>query len=349
MRLKIVQILPELQEGGVERHVLSLSNALHRMGHAVTVISAGGPLVDLLDGPAHVKMHVHRKDPITGFACAVRVSRMAQREGFSVIHAHSRVPAWIAWWASAMSGLPWMATCHGFYSLNFGLVPYRRAGRLVCVSRAVEEFFRSVAPDVPRDVIYNGLEPIPFGWSGSEGEVRFLFVGRLSPLKGLGEVIMALGGLKDMPWRLYVAGDGPMRGEWEGLARQLGISERVQFLGFVSHPEELMAQASCLLFPSRQEGMGRVLMRAISMGMPVLASDIPAIRELLLGSASGLVPPGDADRWQEAIKRFISLGESPAFNVSLIPTVDQMAQEVEGAYLRLLGCSVDPPGVRCSN
>ncbi|MCX7828539.1 MAG: glycosyltransferase family 4 protein [Thermanaerothrix sp.] len=336
MSLNVIQVLPEFVEGGVERHVLYLSNALHAMGHRVTVVSHGGPLEGLLNGPFHVSMDVHRKNPVSGAACALRLSRLVLRTGAMVVHAHSRVPAWISWWASALSGIPWMATCHGFYSRNLGLLPYRRAGRLICVSRAVRDFFDAVAPKVPKDVIYNGLSPSPLSWQGSGEAVKHLvFVGRLTPVKGLQVLLAALGKLRDLGWFLHVVGDGPKMEEYRAFAEELGLSSRVRFLGFVQEPEEVMARCDCLVFPSLEEGMGLVLMRAVSMGMPVLASRIPAVMELARDGAS-LVPPGDVDAWAGALGDFIRHGKAQSFDLSVIPSVDEMAYKVEESYVRLL-------------
>ncbi|EHM09305.1 glycosyltransferase [Thermanaerovibrio velox DSM 12556] len=336
MRLKVLQILPEFQEGGVERHVLNLSNALHTMGHSVTVVSAGGALQHLLDGPSHISMEVHRKNPVTGFLCALRLAREAREGGFHIIHAHSRVPAWIAWWASEMSRIPWMATCHSFYSRNLGLIPYSRAGRLICVSAAVRDFFDSVAPGVPKDVIYNGLPKSPFSWTGSGEDVKqMVFVGRLTPIKGLQVLLAALDRVRDLPWFLHVLGDGPKMGEYRALVEELCLTDRVRFWGFVKEPEEIMARCDCLVFPSLSEGMGLVLMRAVSMGMPVLASDIPAVRELAQ-DIPHLVPPGDADAWGKALQEFLLRQRASALLPSRIPSMERMAAEVEESYTRLI-------------
>jgi len=124
-QLKIAQILPEFHEGGVERHVLWLSNALAELGHEVTVISAGGKLEEKINpGVVCWRLPVHRKNPFTGFYSASRIAYRAKREGWDILHAHSRVPAWIAWWVSLMAGIPWVLTAHARYSLNSGLLPF---------------------------------------------------------------------------------------------------------------------------------------------------------------------------------------------------------------------------------
>lgn len=153
-RLKIAQILPEFEEGGVERHVLWLSNALSEMGHDVTVITAGGKLEEQLDPKvALVRLPVHKKNPFTALYCAISIASRTKREGWDILHAHSRVPAWIAWWVAGLSGRPWVATAHAQYSLNAGLIPYRKANGVICVSRTVREHLGSFLPENSEVVI----------------------------------------------------------------------------------------------------------------------------------------------------------------------------------------------------
>jgi len=291
--LKIAQILPEFHEGGVERHVLWLSNELAASGHQVTVITAGGKLEEKLDPGVNLrKLPVHRKNPATGFYSAFNIAARAKRENWDILHAHSRVPVWIAWWASSMSGVPWVFTAHARYNLNPGLKPFPRAKGAICVSKAVEEHLRSFLP-LNRAVIPNGLPPVESRWERRGGVVkRLLFVGRLTRIKGLDVLLSALDGLKDQEWELDVVGDGPQRAEFETLSEHLGLSDRVRFHGFQDDPQDWMVGRDLLVFPLLDEGMPLVLMQAIQVGLPVIASDIEPVRELAFEGAD-LPLPGD--------------------------------------------------------
>lgn len=337
-RLKILQILPELHEGGVERHVLWLSNTLAARGHCVVVVSAGGKMEDELRGVDHVRLPVHRKNPATAAWAALRIARIATARGVQVLHAHSRVPAWIAWWASRLSGIPWIATCHAFYSRNAGILPYRRARLLLCVSGAVRSYFAEIFPDAEFRVVYNGLPPTERAWRPNEGEApRFLFVGRLVPKKGVDTILRALSRLRDVPWSLDIVGDGPSMELLRRMAAELGIADRVFFRGFQEEPERWMAGCSCFLFPSHQEGMGLTLMRAVQMGLPVLASDIPAVRELA-SAPDGLAPAGNAEAWRIALDAFLRTGKTETrFDASKIPSLDEMVGTVEEQYSKVIG------------
>ena len=107
--MKIIHILPELEIGGVERHVIDLANELVKRGHEVMVISAGGRMERQLDAKVLVRhLPVHKKNPLTGLYSAVKIARWVRREGWQILHAHSRVPAWIANWASPLARVPWL-------------------------------------------------------------------------------------------------------------------------------------------------------------------------------------------------------------------------------------------------
>lgn len=334
--MRVILVLPEFHEGGVERHVLWLANELAAMGHDVVVVSAGGKLQSKLKGVRHIKLPVHRKNPLTAIYSAIRITGIAKREKIDVLHVHSRVPAWIAWWASLLSGVPWIATCHAFYSRNAGLIPYKKASALICVSESVHRFFLELFPDRDYTVIYNGLPPSPYRWNRKEdGTARFLFVGRLTRKKGIITLIEAFSRVGSGTWRLDVIGDGPLMGEAKALADSLGLGSRIVFHGFQDTPEQWMAECSCFLFPSLEEGMGLTLMRAVEMGVPVIASDLPAVRELA-ASPKGLVVPGDTDEWTKAIEMFLTSGRGTAeFDRETVPSTAEMAKDVEAVYRQI--------------
>lgn len=333
--MKVVQIVPEFDEGGVERHVLWLASELAALGHEVLVVTEGGKLE--ADLPLSVKVRhlpVARKNPFSGLRCALQLSRWIRREGWQLLHAHSRVPAWIAWWASALSGCPWVATAHALYSLNAGIAPLRRADGALCVSEAVRHHLKGRLPERV-SVVPNGLPPARRVWAGEgfPANPRFLFVGRLTRLKGLAVVLEALSGLRDRHWRLDVVGDGPQREEFEALVRSLGVSERVFFAGFRDDGEAWMARAGCLVFPSYNEGMGLVALEAIRMGLPLVASDLEALRPLASG---GLVPPGDVEAWREALAAVMDGGGGSGFYDSAVTTTAEMARAVAAFYEGIL-------------
>ena len=111
--MQIIEILPELDIGGVERHVIDLSNELAARGHDVIVISAGGKMQSQLASTVrHINMQVHKKNPFTIWRCSKTISTFALKENVQILHAHSRVPAWIARWAAKNASIPYVVTAH---------------------------------------------------------------------------------------------------------------------------------------------------------------------------------------------------------------------------------------------
>lgn len=344
--MRILYVMPGFDEGGTEIHVLNLIRGMTERGHEVTLASSGGRLEHKLPPSARIlHMPADKKNPAAIIACAVRLARLNAKYHWDIIHAHSRVPAWISWVMSGMTGVPWVVTAHALYSLNLGIIPLRHADGAICISQAVKSHLVNHLPSdtviIPNGIIPPSLRHEDFPHEGT----RFLAVGRLTHLKGLDVALRASAGLKGYEWTLDVLGEGGERGNLEGLAEELGISGRVRFLGDKDRPEveEYMARSSCLIFPSYSEGMGLVVLEALSVGLPVIASDLEALREFAEGD---LVPAGDVGKWREAIERFIVSGEAGRFDAGKIITVDEMTGRVEGYYRKKIG---DPiPETACN-
>ena len=327
--MKILYVMPGFDEGGTEIHVLNLIRGMSELGHEITLVSSGGRLESEL--PPAVKilhMPADKKNPVTVIACALRLAHMQKEYQWEIIHAHSRVPAWISWVLSGITGVKWIFTAHALYSLNLGIVPLKHADGAVCISRAVKNHLTGYLPD-DTVIIPNGIIPPKLKYKDfPHDEMRFLSVGRLTHLKGLDVALRALSGLKEYEWTLDVLGEGSEREALGGLANELGIGERVKFLGDKERPEveEYMARDSCMIFPSFSEGMGLVVLEAMSVGLPVIASDLEALREFAEGE---LVPAGDVEKWREAIERFILTCEASPLSPKNIITVDEMTAQVE--------------------
>lgn len=335
--MKIIQILPELDIGGVERHVIDLSNELAERGHDILVVSNGGQMQHQLSSKVqHRKLPVHKKNPFTAYICSRRITTWIKNEGWKLIHAHSRVPAWIAWFSSRSARVPWIYTAHACYSLNYGLTPLKHANAVICVSETVQEHIKDFLP-VNNTVVPIALTVPEVKWDHNIGEnIKFIFVGRLTKIKGLGTVIEALGKLTNENWTLDVLGDGPEREILEDRSAVLGLQDKITFHGYIAETDTFMSRSSCLLFPSYIEGYGLVLARAIQIGLPVIASNIPAVLEMA-GSKKGLVVPGDVQGWCSAIFDFISTGRAAAqIPVSSIPTLKRMVDSNELIYLDLV-------------
>ncbi|WP_029165937.1 glycosyltransferase [Aminiphilus circumscriptus] len=347
--MNVALLLPEFEEGGVERHVLWLAQGLSGRGLGVTVISRGGKLVgELPEKVPHVGLPVHAKNPVTAVTAALRIARMARRGECHLLHAHSRVPAFVAWWASAFSGIPWIMTCHARYSKNAGLLPLRRADGAICVSETVRNHLQEFLPE--RTTVIPGGIPLSRGEGPFSGEVdaegpnpgrrgdvprrcRLLFVGRLTRVKGIAFLLdlLARDDLSGRAWSLDIVGDGPLRNELFRLVSEKGMANRVTFHGFREDVESFLVRCDCLLFPSLDEGMGLVLAQALAAGIPVLASDLPAVRELV-ADVDFLVPAGDADAWSSRLRTGLDGGVFPVLAARRTFSLDEMCDRTVTFY-----------------
>ena len=176
---------------------------------------------------------MHYKNPLTVLYSAASIAAAASREDYDLIHAHSRVPAWVALLASKMAGVPFVVTLHVRFGNRSPVVykPYRLASRVICVSESARSAMGELVGD-RTVVIRNGLPGVRGKWRGKYPPWKLLFVGRLSHPKGIDVALRALSRLKSYDWTLDVVGDGPLRKELESFVAEEGLEGRVFFHGF---------------------------------------------------------------------------------------------------------------------
>lgn len=319
--MHILQILPALTVGGVERGVLDISKGLIARGHRVSVISSGGPLVEPLErlGAAHYELPVQEKALDTMWKTYPSVARIIQSSGVDIVHARSRVPAWIGWMASRASQRPFVTTAHGFYRPHL-MSRVMVWGRLVIVpseslGRYLIEHFGF--PKERLRVIARGVDLEQFIFSPAaqnpQGPWRIGLIGRVSPIKGHAVALRALEQLlrRRLPVKLIFAGDSGMSEEkrkLEALIQSLKLESAVEWLGVQQDVPGLLASLDVVAVPSiYPESFGRGVIEAQAVGRPVVASRLGALSELIEDGQSGLlVPPSDPHALADAIERAIS-------------------------------------------
>lgn len=234
------------------------------------------------------------------------------------LHAHFTYgAAAVARWAAAMSGLPYGLTLHGS-DLSFDFPPdlggkLAEAELLVSISRFNVEYLEAHFPEVrPQRLVVIGMGvpalPPPPRVPRGNGPLRILNVGRLSEHKAQHVLIGACAILAErgLDFRCDIVGEGPTRERLEALIAANGLAGRVRLLGPRFHDQvlALYGEADLFVLCSVAEGMPIVLMEAMRAGVPVIASAITAIPELVR-DAGLLVPPEDAPALAEAIEGFI--------------------------------------------
>jgi glycosyltransferase involved in cell wall biosynthesis len=164
--MHIVHLLPELHQGGVETVVLCLNRELVRDGHQSTVISAGGQWAAQVeaDGGSHIDFDVCSKNPLTFFTRVRKLRTIFSKLSPDLLHAHSRVPAWLTWFANKRLRIPWVTTVHGFNSVSRYSRIMAQGDRVICVSHPVKAFIQHHYGTAGEhiSVIHPGLDPAKF-------------------------------------------------------------------------------------------------------------------------------------------------------------------------------------------
>ena len=309
----VLQVLPALNAGGVERGTLEIAAAVVAAGGRALVASAGGRLVPALEalGARHFTLPLDRKLAIWSNGAAL--ARLARAEGVAIIHARSRAPAWSAWRAARLSGARFVTTWHGTYNEN---VPGKRlynsvmarGERVIAISGFIRDHIIARHPTAPIRLIPRGVEAALFdpdavsparvaairmAWGGP-GQV-VLLPARLTRWKGQAVLIDALGRLPQPPLAVLL-GDGraSYATELRALAAARGV--RLVLAGHVTDMPAALLAADVIVHASTDaEAFGRVVIEAQAMRRPVIASDLGGPRETVEHGVTGwLTPAGDA-------------------------------------------------------
>jgi colanic acid/amylovoran biosynthesis glycosyltransferase len=255
------------------------------------------------------------------FAESVLLARELRKRGTTHLHNHfANSAATVGLLATRLLGIRWSFTMHGISETDYpaGLMLGRKieaADFVVCVSwfgRA--QGMRLVGPREweKMHVIRCGLpfDRIPLKNPAEAGKKTIICVGRLSPEKGQPGLLRVFARVRSShpELALRLVGDGPERGALEALARELGVSDAVTFAGRLPEDETLseIARADLLVLPSFMEGLPIVLMEAMAVGVPVIASRVAGIPELVEDGATGLLfTPSNWDELASTIERLL--------------------------------------------
>jgi glycosyltransferase involved in cell wall biosynthesis len=230
-------------------------------------------------------------------------------------------------------------TAHSDYAkYKLGAWPIKHADGVTCVSKkSLDSLLNWLPADVPTKVIYNPITKKLLPWRGGGATKRLLYAGRLSPKKFPLAVLEALARHRERAWTLDVFGDGSWRQTVTDRARELGIDDRVTMRGFSDQIPEALADCDLFLHPSMAEGFGLTLAEALLSGVPVIASDLPATRELTGSDGTGLLPPGDAEAWSEALGAFFDGKYAHSLKLAVqLPTPAEAAEAMIRFYGELL-------------
>ncbi len=364
----ILQVLPALESGGVERGTLEIAEAIQAAGYRAIVASAGGRLVPVLEalGARHVALPLVTKSPFGIWRNAARLTALAREEGVRIIHARSRAPAWSALLAAWRSGAHFVTTYHGTYGEGWpGKRLYNsvmvRGERVIAISGHIADHIRRIyGPSDAIRVILRGVDLRRFdpdavaparvaallrAWTVPDGAQLVLLPARMTRWKGHAVLIRALARLPGLV--AVLAGDVTGREryveELRALAEAEGVAGRLRFAGHVADMPAAMLAADLVVHASIEpEAFGRTVTEAQALARPVIAADLGGPRETVEDGVTGwLVPPGDAPALAEAIARVLALpdGERAAVGAAArqrVPTLEAMQAATLAVYREVL-------------
>jgi len=364
-RLTVVQLIPALDSGGAERSTLEIARALVAAGHRAVVISAGGRLVQRLEaeGGEHITLPIGRKSPLA-LAQVMPLRRVLAALKPDVVHARSRLPAWLA--RLALPGLQprphFVTTVHGLNSPNAYSAVMTRGERVIVVSQTVRDHVQQHYPDLSQErvrLIPRGVDAdeFPYGYRPDPAWREAFFAefphlagaplltlpGRGTRLKGHAHALRLLAALhaRGIDARLLLLGaDEPARAgyvrELRQLAKALGVADAMAITPPRSDVREVYAISDLILQLSiKPEAFGRTVLEALALCRPVLGYAHGGVGELLAELyPAGRVPTADEARLVERAAELLRL--APPIAPMTRYRLDNMQQATLAVYAEVV-------------
>ena len=367
-RMTVVQLVPNLESGGVEKGTLEVAAELVKRGCRSIVISGGGRLVPSLEkgGSEHTTWDIGKKSPLT-LKYVRRLRRFLLENNVDIVHARSRVPAWVG--KLALDGISrdvrprFVTTCHGLYSVNYFSSIMVTGEVVIAISKTSENHVVTNFPELAKKTqirrVYRGVEPDEFPrgyrptgdwlarWYEEFPETRnkriITLPGRLTRLKGQTtfiDIMTKLQELRPNTIGLIVGGEDPRRVKYAQSLRQLVADRNLNNVLFTGHRSDLrdilaISDLSLSLTSQPPEAFGRTSLEALSLGTPVVGFDGSGVGEILSELfPEGLIQPGDVN---ELVDRVISIFDgSPIVKPNQIFTLQNMLDGTMDVYNNLV-------------
>jgi glycosyltransferase involved in cell wall biosynthesis len=311
--MRIVQVIPELNEGGVERGVVELNREFVKKGIESFVISAGGKLENQInfDGGNHIKFDVCSKNIFTAFRRVNTLKKILKEINPDIIHVRSRVPAWLVYFANKSLKIKVVSTVHGFNSVGFYSSIMQKADAVICVSNSIKEYIQkhyqtseNKITVIPRGIDLELFNPKNIDETFIENfkkefnlKDKFIVssVGRVTQLKDYETFIKAIMLVKKEIPNIVGLIVGGVRSDKEdylnslkSLIKELNLEENIIFTGSQSKIEQIYALSDVVISSSKKpESFGRAVAEAICMNKPVIATNHGGVKDIIIENVNG--------------------------------------------------------------
>lgn len=340
MKKVIIQVLPSLQQGGVERGTIEIAEALQKEGIENYVISAGGKMVEELEklGVEHITLPVKTKNPFKMWWNSYRLARIFRDKEVALVHVRSRAPAWSVKWACHRLGIPYIASYHGRYGLSprWFKEPYNRVmlqgEKVIAVSDFVRQHLKAEyqVPEehiclIPRGADLNKFNPDLITDEKLQAFIQkydipmdkpiISLVGRLSRMKGHLEVLDALQKMNNKKVTLLFVGGNP-KGDYEerlnAKLKEKSSETTVKIFGVSGDEIPMIYTLSqiCVQPSLVPETFGRTIAEAQAMARVVVAFAHGGACELIKDGQTGfLTPVGDSEALAHALDTILTMNK----------------------------------------
>lgn len=361
--MKIVQLLPELNEGGVERGVVELNRELVKVGITSVVISNGGKLSEQIkkDGGINIKYNICSKNPFSAIFRVFGLRRIIKKLNPDILHVRSRVPAWLVFFANKSLHVKVVSTVHGFNSVGRYSKIMQEAGEVICVSEAIKKYIiENYQTDEKKiTVIPRGIDTQKFNENNldlkfiknfkKEFDLENSFivtsVGRVTQLKCYEDFIEAIAILKKKMPNIKGVIVGGVREDkkeyFESLKKkvnELGLNSNIKFTLSQTKIAEIYSLSDIIVSTSKKpEAFGRSIAEAIALNTPVVATNHGGVKDIIIEGKNGfLTPVNDSKALAENILKADELDFDGHKYIKDNFSLEQMVEKTIKVYQRIL-------------
>lgn len=376
----VLQVLPTLVGGGVERGTVDVAKALAQAGWGSFVASAGGPMVREITraGGVHIELPLDTKNPFKMRRNVERLEQVIAEHDIDIVHARSRAPAWSAEAAARRAGVHFVTTFHGTYGHRFG--PKRfynavmtRGERVIAISDFIARHLAEVYKVDPARIrtIHRGVDVARFNpdnvtqermidlatrWQLPDDRKIILFPARFSDWKGHELAIEGVArlGRRDVLCVMVGADTGSQEylARLSDLAARRGAADLIRFVDYCRDmPAAYMLSDVVLSAATKPEAFGRVLAEALAMGRPVAGPAHGGALEIVDDGRTGwLYRPGNSESMAAALHAALGLDSAARLRLAGEAmrvmrerfTVERMCADTLAVYEEVLGLSPGP-------